>query len=156
MSDIYWQNELLSRKYNKRIAIFIVFNQAMHIVTLTFALIAMCTGTFDASQINMPFHLALPFNTASKVGWLLFWLIDFNMAFTYAVSMVSMTSYFVGCCLYMDSICWHFELLIRSANENAQLWQDEEHPLIHKNYERKIGEILSQAIEMHYKLVESV
>lgn len=128
----------------------------MHIVTLIFALISMFTGTFDASQINMPFYMVVPFNTLSKLGWLLFWFIQFNMCFSYAICMVSMTSYFVGCCVYMDSICRHFELLIHLADENIQLNQKEKNSIKINETDQKVQELLAQAIEMHYKLVELV
>lgn len=86
--------------------------------------------------------------------WYIHWFIRFNMGMTYTACTTSITSYFVGCCLYIRAACDHFDVSIRSTGDDVELLQNETNLMKHPQMIRMLKEKLSHAIEIHVKIFE--
>lgn len=100
-------------------------------------------GNFDTSLWILPLNVVVPFDTQTITGWLLSWLFQMNVSFTYSLVCMLMTTDFIGSCHYITSICKQFELQINSMDLDTelQLWS---------NVKMK----LQQSILQHIKLYE--
>lgn len=137
----------------KRIGLFVLFNQAMQTITLIYAIFTVCIGTFDALKMPFPFYMVVPFDPEIMWGWFLMWAIQFSMTFTYATVMVSITSYFVGCCNHLSAIRDHFEILMLTTKITAEKSHVKSEKK-RRQSELVITEKLSEAIKIHMKLLE--
>lgn len=142
--EIYWRTEQKCQKYTKMIVYYVVHHQSMLIVSFMHSIYSVLIGNFDISTFFLPFHISIPFTVNTIWKWYLLWFIQFNMALSYALTMVSVTSYFVCCCLYIAAICDHFDLLNYSFAEEIDLVKN-----VHK-----IRTTLIRAIQLHVNLFE--
>lgn len=138
----------------KRIGLFVPFNQAMQTITLFYAIFTVCIGTFDASTLPLNFKLAVPFDYETIWGWFVMWGMQFSMTLGYGLSLVSITSFFVGCCNYLSAIRDQFEFSILSTKIATETSQNETNPQNRKLLEVKITEKLTESIKIHINLLE--
>lgn len=155
--DIYWENEQMCRKYTKIIAYYVFFNQAAYLMVLIAPIYSIINGNFDASRWKLMYNLIIPFDKADLFGWIMHYFAQFNVGLTYSLILVSITSYFVCCCFYVNSICDHFDYLINLIKDTIELTEVDEtgesQPTVQTNW-RKVKEQLSEAINLHVEIFE--
>lgn len=79
----------------------------------------MFNGQMDTSKWILPFVISVPFDTSKFYGWYLLWFIQLNMSIAYTCVMLSITSYFVSCSVYICAICDHFDLIFKSLGKDV-------------------------------------
>lgn len=178
--DIYWNTEKKCRKYSKRACLYIYFNQAAFVAAIIFSVAMILSGRFDSSKLRLPFNLAVPFDIKSVYGWHALWFIqfrwivsniltlglnlltihnlsiyfEFSIGLSYALSVVPIISYFVCCCLYIDTIREHFIKIIGLLERDVIKWQRAKNQLIYQNIHQQIKWKLYNAIDIHGKIFE--
>lgn len=135
---MYWKTEKNCRKITKYMSYYIYIDQCIVIASLFFSIYCIYIGNLDTSTWVLAFNICLPFNTLNLFGWYLKWIINLAMSISYALSLTSITSYFVCCCIYIHAICKHFNLLNNLIGRNDES--------IQKNYQ--------QAIDVHVTVFE--
>lgn len=76
--NLYWTNEQKCRKHSKRACLYIYFNQAAFVAAFIFSIIMLLNGQFDSSKLELPFNMAVPFDTTTPHGWYALWLCQFR------------------------------------------------------------------------------
>lgn len=118
VEHLYWTNEQKCRKYTKNMfCYYSLFNESATLVSLCSSVFMVFTGNFDTSKLILPFTFAVPFDTETMWGWYLLWFIQLNVGVSYGKTMISITSYFICCCFYIETICDHFNLVIESIEQ---------------------------------------
>lgn len=150
---MYTQNEKNCRKLTKQISYYLMIHQAIFVKLYIYSIYCIAFGNFDTST-PLPVVMSVPFNAQTIWGWHLKCFLEFFMALTYAITLVSLTSYFVCCCLYIGAICNHFEFLMHSIRDDVHRNHAEKNlPKQHK-LNRQTQANLVQAIQLHVKLIE--
>lgn len=112
------------------------------------------TGNFDASKFPLSYYMDVPFDTTTIWGWYLLWFIQCAMSFNYGMGMTSTTSYFLCCCLYIDTIRKHINFLFATLKDNFNQIQNVNNQ---KNYHKLCQNIqanLHEAIDLHVKIIK--
>lgn len=144
-------------KYNKftRILFYYGCSQLLpYFNPLIVAILGICNGNFDSSAFNLPLNVVVPFNTDAAIGWLVFWFFQFNLALTYAVGMILITTHFAGFCYYIIATCNHFDLSIDSISFDCERIQQEKNRQKHSKMWCDAREKLKKTIEMHVEIYE--
>lgn len=131
------------------ILLLIVF-MALFIFSVYFILF----DNFNPSELPLPYYMVIPFDTHTIFGWYLLWFIQCMMSTSYTVSVLSTTSYFVCSCLYIGTICNHFELLFESLGKNVEQIQERNTKYVELRLQAQTS--LHQAVEIHVKIYEWV
>lgn len=141
------------RKFTKMLmTCCVVSNQIPIMFALIHAVYGICVGNFDASAIDLPMNVVLPFDTRTIWGWGLLWMLQFNAFNSYPLIMVLTTTYFTCFCFYLIAICDHFNLLIESirrevdaiqmeTNQRGEQWQH-------------VKKTIFRAVDVHVKMFE--
>lgn len=117
---MYWTSELRYQKFSRKLFYYGCFQLSTFLTPLLQPILEICMGNANVEAWNLPFNVASPFDMQTISGWLLTWFFQVNVSFSYGLCMIIMTSDFVGSCLYIDSICHHFELLINSMDLDTE------------------------------------
>lgn len=112
------------------------------------------TGNLDVSTWALPMDLSVPFDTNTLWGWYLMWFFQFNISICYVSCTITITTYFVCCCIYIGAICEHFRFVYDSIMENVEKNHNENNPQIHERTQWLINEKMSKAVEIHAKIFE--
>lgn len=118
-----------------------------------FSIYCILTGNSDASTWALPFDLSVPFDTNTILGWYLTWFFQFNISLCYVSCIITITTYFVCCCIYIGAICDHYEFLYKSVFVNVKQ-SDATHPMKSQQSQQKIAEKMSKVIITHAKVFE--
>lgn len=110
----------------------------------------MAIGNFDAATWKLMYNLIIPFDKTHIFGWFVHYVAQFNVGLTYSLILVSITSYFVCCCFYVNTICDHFDHMMQSIESNG-MHEYESRP--QTNW-RKVKQQLSEAINLHVDIFE--
>lgn len=140
---MYWTGEMRYRKFSKKMFYYGCFQLSTFLAPLMQPIREICMGNVDVGGWILPFNAASPFDMRTMSGWLYTWFSQVNVSFAYGLSMIVMTTNFVGSCHYIDSVCNHFELLMNSMHV------DTEQPMWH-NVQAKI----QRAIQRHSDIYE--
>lgn len=151
--QIYWKAEQKCRKYLNRFVYFMILNQLLFVATFIYSIFCILIRRVDVWTFMLSFHMVVPFDTQTNWGWYLLWSIQFCMSFSYALTMVSITSYFISCCTYIEALCKHFKSIADSADEIDANGKDN-NPNGNRQYHAQIKEKFSQAVEIHVKMFE--
>lgn len=152
--NIYQNVEKKCLRYTKRISIYIYMDQIMFVVSICLSIYSILLGNIDTASWDLPYRLSVPFSTKSIWGWLLMWFCQSNLAMSYSLAMVSVTSHFVCCCLYTNAICDHFNYLINLLNEEIDLNRTEKYPKKYKKRCQIIKKTFSVAVELHNNITQ--
>lgn len=152
--NIYWANEQKCRKYTKLLSSYVFLHVSMFIVVLIYALRCIATGVYDTSLWQLFLFTSLPFKSTHLPGWFATWFVQLSMAFVYYGWMTSLTSYFMSCSFYIDTMCNHFNLMLNSISKNVKLYSAEENAVKIEKHRLAINEKLCKAIEFHIKIHE--
>lgn len=98
--------------------------------------------------------MSVPFDKTAVWGWFLLWFLQINTAFSYCLATILPTSYFMICCLYINALCDHFDLIIRLIGENVKETRTETNSLKKQIFYRKINNDLISAVKHHSKILE--
>lgn len=102
--------------------------------------------------------LSVPFDTNTVWGWYLMWFFQFNISICYVSCTITITTYFICCCIYIDAICEHFRYLYDCTMENVEKNRNEnENEKNPQECERRrfvINEQMSKVVEIHAKIFE--
>lgn len=105
-----------------------------------------CFGNFDATTLQLPFNIWIPFDTTTILGWYILSFLQFNTGIVYSLTLVAGTTYFLSCCIYIVALCDQFKYIMQMK-----------YRIVDKNSGRKYNGILqmkqqlSEAIEIHNK-----
>lgn len=151
--DAYWKTEQKCRKYTKLLSIsYIIMLLFVFMALFILSIYFIFMGTFNPSALLLPYYMSVPFDTKTISGWYLLWFIQCMMSSTYAVCVLSTTSYFVCTCIYICTICEHFDLLFASLERDIEQIQDQNSNFI--GLRHKALKCLHHAIEIHVKVYE--
>lgn len=151
---IYWKNEKLCRKLTITMYGFIAFVQSVFITFIAYFFYGNLTNKCDTSDCPLPFQMIVPFDTDNVFGWFSIWFLQNITAIAYALCTVSIESYFFCCCFYINAICEHFHVKIKTINENITEIQMEK---CAQKFEMKMNKLkgeLHHAVEVHHKLLK--
>lgn len=154
LQNIYWECEQKCRKYTRRFGYFVFFHTSTFTIVLIYALVRIAFGNYDTSSWHLPFFMLFPFDQNHVWGWLMTWFMQAGLAFCYAASMTSITSYFVSCCCYLIAMLDHFNLLIHSLINNVKSMQMEENPRKIEKMHVQIITQLCNIIKFQVKIYE--
>lgn len=154
ITDIYWRTELKCRKYTKIIGSYPVCHQLTFIAALANSFYSICIGNLDTSTWPLPFNLVVPFDTKLIWGWYLLYLLQFCISLAYITSMVSVTSYFVSCCFYIEAICTHFARQIQLAQEMVDQNEIMENSKNRQLNETELVKQIHEAVDLHVNSFE--
>lgn len=153
---IYWKTEQMCQKYTNIFFHYPYAHLSLFCPSLITAIYGILVGKYDVESWQLPFILALPFDTTVFWGWCLEWLMQFNMAVGYSLSTVSTSSYFISGCLYVIAICDHFELLINSVSHEVDRLREKNNLQQQQSISRNIHERFVKAVVIHVKALEWV
>lgn len=153
ITDFYWKNEQSCRKFTKFLAFNYIFLLSLVFMGLfVYSIYLVLVGRFDSSALIMPYNMVVPFDTETIWGWYLLWVIQIMNAFSYSTCVLTITSYFVCTCIYIDSICKHFELILDLLERNIEQIQDIDSTCI--SPQQRAQKSLNQAVQIHVKIYE--
>lgn len=132
---------------NYIILLYIVF-----LAILAYPVYSIVVEKCDPETWVLPYKMTVPFDSKSVLGWFLLWFIQCMMSTSYALCVLSTTSYFVCCCIYISTISKHFELLFKSIENDVDQMNNKNtfSPELSQNAQAN----LHQAIEVHVKIYE--
>lgn len=154
--DIYWSAERKCRKYTRRISSYFFVNESIFLTAPLFGLVNIIMGNLDVSTWALPMDLSVPFDTNTVWGWLLSWFFQFNISICYVSCTITITTYFVCCCIYIDAICEHFSFVYDCAMENVERNRHETDPQACERRQLLICADMNKAAEIHAKIFELV
>lgn len=126
----------------------------MYLISFMTSVYSLAVGNYDTSTWLSTYSLVLPFSAESVVGWYARYIIQSNMGFTYASSMVPVTCFFVSCCVYIGAICEHFNQCIQATSDDADEIQMAKDSRKYKLLCHKLEEKICRSIKLHTKLFE--
>lgn len=137
----------MCRKYTRRISYYAVMNQSMFMSGFIHSIFCVLSRDFDATKWQLPFNMWLPFDTTQSVlGWYIMWLLQFDTGVTYCLCLISGSSHFVCCCVYIIAICDHFKYIMRAEVQDSSK--------IEKNRLYQLKMKLSKAVDTHVMCFE--
>lgn len=154
LNTIYWECEQKCRKLTQRFSYFVIFHTSAFTIGLTYALICIAFGNYDTSRWYLPFAMVSPFDQTSVVGWILTWMIQVSEAISYALPMSLVTSYFVSCCYYINSMVEHTNLMINSVTTDVERMQSEKSSGQIGTLRYRLITQLSNVVIIHNKIYE--
>lgn len=150
----YWKIELKCRKVTKITAKFIVIHQFTYVATFIYSLVCVFVGNIDTRTWPLLFNFSLPFDPTSIFGWYLLWFIQCHVDLSYALSMISATTYFICCCFYIHAICDDFNFVVDSVVENVERNNTETNPRKFRENYCNVVRGLRDAVGIHLKVFE--
>lgn len=151
---IYWECEQKCREHTQRLSYFVVFHTLLFPIVLIYALVCIALGDYDTSKWHLTFFVAVPFDQTRVWGWFLTWLIELFMAFSYALCVTTVTSFFVSCCYYIHVMCDHCNVLINLVPRTVGRLQTEVRPQKIKKIRQQINNQLCNVIKFQIKIYE--
>lgn len=152
MFVIYWRVEQKCKKYTKLIGCYPL--KLMFVAAFIYSIYCIWSGNHDTSTWVLPYTISVPFDTKPIHGWYMLWVIETNIGVTYALSMITISSFFVCCCFYIAGICEHFDFLMVSLNEITESIRNEKNPIKIKKQHLEMKRKLAQAINIHINIFE--
>lgn len=117
--NIYWNAEQKCRKFTKFwSSIYFVYDLSAYAIGFFYSIYFIWIGQYDTSTWPRWFELPLPFDTASIWGWYLYFIGVTILDLMYMVFMISATTYFVGCCCYIEAMCEHIDRIVQTIQSD--------------------------------------
>lgn len=114
----------------------------------------MFMGSFDPSTLPLPYYMVVPFDDTTIWGWYLLWFIQCVMSFNYSMGVISTTSYFLCCCIYIDTMQKHIALLFATLKDNVDQIKNLKRQTAYRKLRQDIQGYLHQAIDLHVHILE--
>ena len=144
----------MCRKYTRIMISYLVPQHLIFVIAVIQCIFDIIRGHYDTSEWTLPIHISVPFNTDNVLGWFMLLLVQINITAAYALTITSITSYFVCCCFYLDAICCHFDMLINTVKQGVESNQVEKVYYKYRKREQQIRKNLHNAIEIHNDVYE--
>lgn len=154
MRKIYWNIELKCRNNSKRFCYYIILHMQIFVVAFFYSIYNIYRGNLDTSIWPLPFNFVVPFDDSTVWGWFLMWFLQSNCAFSYCLTMISLTAYFMSSCYYICAICEHLEFKLSKLNALVEQSMLDIDPIKHLIKIRKIKEKIIEIIKLHAKIFE--
>lgn len=154
MYEFYRKTEDKCRTYTKYIVSYIAVHQSTFVTIMSRSLYSIFNGDKDTSNWLLPFHFVVPFDTTLVWGWNLLWFCQMSLSLCYITCMVTMTSYFVCCCFYLEAFRSHFKYLIDEIQAIVKENQIEHNSRKYQQNERVILEKMHDVVAFHVKIFE--
>lgn len=145
--NIYWNTERKCRQLTKLMPLYPLM--LMFVAAILYSFYCLLTGNLDTTTWILPYRMSVPFNTKPIHGWYLFWFLQANTGMSYSLVMVTISSYFVCCCFYIEAVCKHFDYLIYSLKKGGSDDINDS-----KFNCRNVKETLSEAVRVHNMVFE--
>lgn len=100
--------------------------------------------------------LSAPFDTNTIFGWYLMWFFQFNISICYVSCIITITTYFVCCCIYIGALCEHFGFLYKRVTESVEKNRHETNTIQANKMEQEIKQQMSKVVIIHAKIYELV
>lgn len=146
--SIYWEAEQKHQKYAKILVItFVVYDQSMYVLSFISTILSILIGNTDASTWPLVYDMSVPFDAKTIAGWYAEFFLTACMDLSYLTCMLLGTNQFIGYCIYIETICEHFDLIMKTIQGNVE------------QNAQKIQEIkgrINKAIEIHLLIYEWV
>lgn len=142
------------RKYTRRISSYFYVNESIFLTAPLFSLVNILMGNSDVSTWALPMDLSVPFDKNTLWGWYLMWFFQFNISICYVSCTITITTYFVCCCIYIGAICEHFRFMYDCAMQNVEQNRKEKDPQQYKRRQLLINEQMNKAVQIHSKIFE--
>lgn len=152
--NIYWNAEQKCRKYTKKITNYFFINEAIFLGAPIFSIVSILTGNKDASTWALPMDLSVPFNTSTISGWYLTWFFQFNISLCYVSCIITITTYFVCCCIYINAICEHYQFLYDAVLASLNRYQKEKNATLKREMRQEITYKMGHVVATHAKIFE--
>lgn len=151
--NIYWINEQKCRKYIKVIGSYVILPASGFIIVFMHAVGCIAFGIYDTSLWHLIMFTTQPFSSTHVYGWFATWLLQLSMTLAYGACMISITSYFMSCCFYIDAMCKHFQLLLNAVKQSVETKVSQNIGMSNtKCWDNT--KLLCKAIECHIKILE--
>lgn len=154
MANIYWNNEQKCRKLTDFMKYYTPFQLVTFVSSFIHSIYSICIGNVDTSTWILPFYLVVPFSIKTLSGWYFMFFIQVNISVTYAMCVVSVTSYFVSSCFYICTICEHFERLLDLTSVDIKRTDNSRKPKTSKKSLDESIEAFNHSIDLHIKIFE--
>lgn len=152
IAEIYWIAEKKCRKYTRRIASYFYVNESIFLTAPLFSLFNIIAGNLDVSTWALPMDLSVPFDTSTLWGWYLMWFFQFNISICYVSCTITITTYFVCCCIYIGAICEHFRFVFDGAIEKVKLNRNDQNPQEYQRRQLLINAQMNKATVVHAEI----
>lgn len=152
--NIYWNAEQKCRKYTKKITSYFFINEAIFMGSPIFSIVSILMGNKDASTWALPMDLSVPFNTSTISGWYTTWFFQFNISLCYVSCIITITTYFVCCCIYINAICEHYQFLYDSVLVSLKRYQEEQIPALKHKMRHEITQQMGSVVSTHAIIFE--
>lgn len=112
-------------------------------------------GNFDTTTWKTLYNIVVPFDTTTIIGWYLHYIVQCYLACTYCYNQPTVITFFMGCCLYVETLCKHFKCLIHKS----QIDFENQVPTINdlskkRKIESQVKRNLIQAVQLHMKTIK--
>lgn len=102
---------------NSQLVSFVIGIGFVTFPAILLSIIDMCKGNFDTSTWFFYPKMVVPFSTETVFGWYVRLIFDNYGGWSYALTIVTIIAYLVGCCTYIGALCEHFRTIIRECDE---------------------------------------
>lgn len=153
---MYEKVEERCRKYTKRIASYVLFNELPLFPSLFHSFYCLAIGNHETSTWTPPAPVSVPFDTTHIWRWYIQWILFVNVYFVYIYIAALISSSFICFCLYICAICDHFKLMIQSLQKIIATNRVEKNPKKSQKLNKLIVETLCKAVEIEVKALEWV
>lgn len=152
--QMYHDVEQMCRKYTKSYAIIILLNVMSLTGPLLHSFFCLITGVYDTSKWIVPFKFVVPFDTRPIWKWYMQWIYGLISILAYTGTMASLSAHFISCCLYIQGICRHFELIIDSIQDDVRQNEIETKPSQYRMRSLEIKMKTCKLVGTHINAVE--
>ena len=119
--QIYWTTEQRCRKITKIMGFSVFFSISPFLVVMLYVLYSLGISDSETSFRMLFFNMSIPFVDVNTIfGWFVMWIVQFNLGLAYALSMTSITSYFISCTFYIKALCEHLNVMMLSIHINSE------------------------------------
>lgn len=98
--------------------------------------------------------MSFPFSSRTILGWYFTLFMQCQCGVAYTLTIISVISYYVGCCFYIFGICDHVDYLISSMQEDVDQSKIDRNAFSRAKSNKNIKEKLSRIVELHNKIFE--
>lgn len=114
-------------------------------------------GNFDTTTWTSLYNIIVPFDTSTVIGWYSFYIVQCYLACTYCYNQPTVITFFMGCCLYVEALCKHFECLIHQSQTQSRNQLPNMNNLLKKRkFVSQVKRNLIRAVELHMKIIKYI
>lgn len=151
---MYWKWEQSCRRFTERLSRYVHAEQAIYLPVFLRSLYLLFSGSFNASELILPYNLVMPIDIETVWGWYIYFYFSASIAFSFSSAMIPVTTFFVSCSYYISALCEHVGLLTELIDRNIELRLQEPNPFKRVVFDKKIQKVYSELVTLHVDLFE--